>query len=237
MERVQVLGFPVDIVDLRAAADRLADLVDAAAEPSVVITLNPEMVMRARRDVGFARVVEDSALNVPDGIGLVRAARRRGADVGRVAGVDLVDRYLEHAAARKHRVALVGGGPGVAAVAASRYRASHPGLDVVIADGGDPGEATARRVAAFRPDVVFAAYGPGKQEMFLTEYLPAMGARVGMGVGGTFDFVAGRVKRAPRMVRRAGMEWAWRLALQPWRWRRQLELPKFWYLERKEWNS
>jgi N-acetylglucosaminyldiphosphoundecaprenol N-acetyl-beta-D-mannosaminyltransferase len=234
MERVRVLGCPVDTLDLTAAARRVADLVDEpAGSASVVITLNPEMVMRARRDGDFARVVENSALNVPDGIGLVRAVKHRGTDVERVTGVELVDRYLDHAVSRKHRVALVGGSPGVADVAAMRYRTAHTGLNIV-ADGGDPDEQTAQRVAQLHPDVIFAAYGPGKQEMFLSQYLPVMGARVGMGVGGTFDFVAGRVRRAPRVVRKAGMEWAWRLARQPWRWRRQLDLPKFWFMERRE---
>jgi N-acetylglucosaminyldiphosphoundecaprenol N-acetyl-beta-D-mannosaminyltransferase len=236
MERVRVLGCPVDVVDLTAAAERLAELADAPpGSARIVITLNPEMVMRARRESDFARVVENSALNVPDGIGLVRAAKRRGTSAERVPGVDLVDKYLDHAVSRKHKVALVGGRPGVAEVAAMRYRAAHAGLNV-FADGGDPDEKTASRVAQMQPDVIFAAYGPGKQEMFLSQYLPVTGARVGMGVGGTFDFVAGRVKRAPRIVRGAGMEWAWRLARQPWRWRRQLDLPKFWFLERKEQN-
>lgn len=234
MERVHVLGCPVDVVDLNAAAQRLADLADQPSKsPQIVITLNPEMVMRARRESDFASIVENSALNVPDGIGLVRAVKRRGTGVQRVTGVELVDTYLDLAVSRKQRVALVGGGPGVAQVAAKRYRTAHSELDVV-ADGGDPDEETATRVALMHPDVVLAAYGPGKQEMFLSQYLLTIGARVGMGVGGTFDFVAGRIRRAPRIVRKTGMEWAWRLALQPWRWRRQLDLPKFWILERKE---
>jgi len=237
MERVRVLGCPVDILDLTAAAGRLADLADTpSGPPGIVITLNPEMVMRARRDSEFARIVENSALNVPDGIGLVRAAKRRGTNAQRVTGVDLVEKYLDVAVSRKHRVALVGGTPGVAEVAAKRYRTTHAGLDVV-AVGGDPDAGTAKRVAQLHPDVVLAAYGPGKQEIFLAQYLPTMGARVGVGVGGTFDFVAGRIKRAPRLVRKAGMEWAWRLARQPWRWRRQLDLPKFWFLERRERNT
>ncbi|MBJ7593928.1 MAG: WecB/TagA/CpsF family glycosyltransferase, partial [Candidatus Dormibacteraeota bacterium] len=107
------------------------------------------------------------------------------------------------------------------------------GLDVV-ADGGDPTAATAARVGAGEPAVVAAAYGAGRQERFLREYLPAMYGRVGIGVGGTLDYLAGTARRAPALVRQAGLEWLWRLAQEPSRWRRQLALPQFWFLERRE---
>jgi N-acetylglucosaminyldiphosphoundecaprenol N-acetyl-beta-D-mannosaminyltransferase len=104
----------------------------------------------------------------------------------------------------------------------------------VIADGGDPTATTAARVGAQAPSLVAAAYGAGRQERFLRDHLGTMRARAGIGVGGTLDYLAGTVRRAPGPVRRAGLEWLWRLALEPRRWRRQLVLPKFWFLERRE---
>jgi N-acetylglucosaminyldiphosphoundecaprenol N-acetyl-beta-D-mannosaminyltransferase len=105
---------------------------------------------------------------------------------------------------------------------------------VVAADAGDPGAETAERLRAAAPDAVFAAYGAGRQESFLAAHLAAIGAGVGMGVGGALDFLSGRVRRAPGLVRRAGLEWAWRLVRQPWRLRRQTALPLFWWLDRRE---
>lgn len=234
--RARVLGCPVDVVDMEGAVARLAALVDAGsdADPAVVVTINPEIVMRARREPDFHAIIESAALIVPDGVGVVRALRRRGHRAAvRVGGADLLEAYLPIAEVAGRRVALVGAGPGVAELAAARLRARHPDLDVV-ADGGDPSPATAQRVALAEPHLVAAAYGAGRQERFLRDHLGTIGARAGIGVGGTLDYIAGTARRAPALVRRAGLEWLWRLAREPWRWRRQAVLPVFWWLERRE---
>jgi N-acetylglucosaminyldiphosphoundecaprenol N-acetyl-beta-D-mannosaminyltransferase len=234
--RARVLGCPVDVVDMDAAVHRLVQLIDKPDAPggALVVTINPEMVMRAKRDSDFRRILESAALVVPDGIGIVRALRRRGfAHAVRVGGIDLVEAYTPNAVSRGDRIALVGGIGDVAAAAADALRRRHPGIDVV-ADGGDPNAGTAARVAALKPQLVCVAYGAGPQERFLRDHLGTMAAAAGIGVGGTLDYLAGRARRAPRMVRSAGLEWLWRLALEPRRWRRQLVLPQFWWLERRE---
>ncbi len=234
---MRVLGVGVDLVDMESALDAVVGAArpERSGAPLQVVTLNPEMVMRARRDPALGAIIEAAGLVVPDGIGLVLALRRRGhLDAGRVAGADLLERYAERAAPLGQRLALVGGAPGVAALAAAELERRHPGLRVVAADGGDPGTETADRLRAAAPDAVFAAYGAGRQESFLAAHLAAIGAGVGMGVGGALDFLSGRVRRAPAVVRRAGLEWAWRLARQPWRARRQAVLPLFWWLDRRE---
>jgi N-acetylglucosaminyldiphosphoundecaprenol N-acetyl-beta-D-mannosaminyltransferase len=235
-----VLGCPVDVIDMAGAVRTLIELVerrrrDAAASPGVVITFNPEMVMLARRDRDFASLLESAAMLVPDGIGIVRALRRRGyPEAIRVGGADLIDTYLPEAERRAHRIALVGGAPGVARAARDRMVAAHPRLRVVAASAGAPDAVTAARLAETKPDIVLAAFGAGRQEQFLDRHLGQIGAGAGIGVGGSLDFLAGRVRRAPAVVRRLGLEWAWRLAIQPWRVRRQAVLPVYWWLERRE---
>lgn len=233
--RASVLGCPVDVVGMATAVDALSALVEAGrggGSPALVVTLNPEFVMRYRRDPGFAAVVRRAALILPDGIGVVKALRRRGhPDASRVTGVDLLERYAVVAAERGHRLALIGARPGVAARAAAALRRRAPRLEVVLADACDPVPGTVALVAAAHPDVVCAAYGAGRQEQWLDANLAAMGAAVGIGVGGSLDFLAGDVRRAPAAVRRAGLEWAWRLLGQPQRIRRQAVLPVFWWLE------
>lgn len=234
--RARVLGCPVDVVDMDAAVHRLAELIDArdGSGAAVVVTLNPEMVIRARHEPDFARILDSAALLVPDGVGIVRALRRRGfRDAVRIGGVDLLDAYTPHAVERGDRIVLVGGAGDVAARAAARLRRRHPGLDV-IADSGDPNAGTATRVAALRPQLLCVAFGAGRQERFLRDHLRTVGAAAGIGVGGTLDYLAGTARRAPRAIRSAGFEWLWRLALEPRRWRRQLALPQFWWLERRE---
>jgi N-acetylglucosaminyldiphosphoundecaprenol N-acetyl-beta-D-mannosaminyltransferase len=238
--RARVLGCPVDIVDMATAVQTVVEIVqrrraDETSHPGVVITLNPEMVMMARRSPEFSSVLESAALVVPDGVGLVRALRRRGhPEVERVGGADLIHAYLEEAERQAHRIALVGGAPGVARAARDRMVETHPGLNVVAVSDGPPERTTALEVEHAHPEMVLAAYGAGRQELFLDRYLGPIGAASGIGVGGTLDFLAGRVRRAPAAVRRIGLEWAWRLAIQPWRLRRQSVLPVFWWLERRE---
>jgi N-acetylglucosaminyldiphosphoundecaprenol N-acetyl-beta-D-mannosaminyltransferase len=235
-----VLGCPVDIVDMATAVYTLVEIVerrrtDPTAHPAVVITLNPEMVMMARRSPAFSSVLESAALVVPDGIGLVRALRRRGhPEVERVGGADLIGAYLPQAERHAHRIALVGGAPGVAGAARDRMVEAHPRLQVVAVSDGPPERATALDVEQSHPEIVLAAFGAGWQELFLDRYLGPIGAATGIGVGGALDFLAGRVRRAPAAVRRLGLEWAWRLAVQPWRLRRQSVLPVYWWLERRE---
>jgi N-acetylglucosaminyldiphosphoundecaprenol N-acetyl-beta-D-mannosaminyltransferase len=234
-----VLGCPVDVVDMDGAVQALIRFVDehraGDAAPSLVVTLNPEMVMRGRRDPKFRRAVESAALLVPDGIGIARALRRRGyPNAARVGGADLLAAYMPHAARLGHRLALAGARPGVAEEAARRLTARYPNLQVVATDAGAPDAALARRLHDAHPDLVLAAFGAGLQELFLTRYLEAIDASVGIGVGGTIDYLSGRVRRAPVLLQRAGLEWAWRLGRQPSRLRRQSVLPRFWLLERRE---
>ncbi len=238
--RARVLGCPVDVVDMAEAVRRLTQYVerhrvDESSQPAVVVTLNPEMVMLARRDTEFRTVLEDASLLVPDGIGIVRALRRRGhPDAERVGGADLINAYLSEAERHAHRIALVGGGPGVARAARDRMLGAHPRLLVVAASAANPEASTALRLHDSRPEMVLAAFGAGRQERFLDAHLGEIGAAAGIGVGGSLDYLAGKVRRAPAIVRRLGMEWAWRLARQPWRLRRQAVLPMYWWLERRE---
>lgn len=236
MSRERILGCPVDVLDMDEAVRALVGFVaDRREPPALVVTLNPEMVMHAQRDPEFTALLEHAALLVPDGVGIVKALRRRGHPVQqRVTGIDLLRAYAPHAARLGHRIALCGAAPGVAARAAEELQAECPGLQVVASDSGDPGPAVAERLAAAKPDVVCAAYGHGRQERFLAEHLPGIGAAVGIGVGGALDVLAGRVRRAPGVVQAAGFEWAWRLARQPHRIRRQAVLPLYWWRERRE---
>ena len=237
--RVHVLGLPVDLVGMEEATRRLVDAVEGrrkgdAAPALRVATLNPEMVMRAQRTPELRLALERVGLSIPDGIGVVRELRRRGARVDRVAGIDLVDHYAAEAAALGHRFALVGAAPGVAAAAGAELERRHPGLRVVATDSSDPGPALARRLRSVGVDVVLAAYSMEGQALFLEHHLDDCGAGAGIGVGGTLDVIAGRLQRAPAPLRTLGLEWLWRLACQPWRVRRQVDLPRFWWSARRE---
>ena len=206
----------------------------AAAGHHLVATINPEFIMRARRDPEFRQVLEDASLCLPDGWGVTWAARRQGRPLrARVAGSDLIWPLAERAAREGWRLYLLGAGPGVAESAAGRLRERVPGLAIAgfhAGVAGPEGDVESRRlIAAARADVVLVAYGAPRQELWIARNLPRLDVRVGIGVGGAFDFVSGRVPRAPGWMRRAGVEWLYRLARQPWRARRMAVLPLFAY--------
>jgi len=221
----------VDALTLDEAAERICALAEAG-ERAQIVTLNPEIVMRARRDVGLARTIHAARLVTADGVGIVWALRLLGQPIpGRVAGVDLAQALARLAGARGLSLFLLGAAPGVAQAAGDALIRQAPGLRVAGWWDGSPqprddAEATARiRESGAR--LALVAYGAPAQELWIARNLPALPGVVAVGVGGAFDMLAGRVPRAPRWARSLGLEWLYRLARQPRRWRRMLALPRF----------
>lgn len=207
---------------MEGALRRIETYVEAGGH-HLVATVNPEFVMRARKDPEFARILESAALCLPDGWGVVWAARRNGCNVpGPVTGVDLIPPLARICAQRGWRVFLLGAAEGVAADLAARLRNDNPGLEV-----GSSTSAGADQIADKHPHVLLVAFGAPKQEKWIDATGRASGAPVQIGVGGSFDYLTGRVRRAPAWMRKAGLEWLFRLAVQPWRVRRMLALPAF----------
>ncbi len=220
----------VDCLDMKATLDRIAQLVGGGGS-HLVATVNPEFIMRARRDPEFARVLESADLCLADGTGVVWAARRQGCSLAApVTGTDLVPPLAELCAKRGFRLFLLGADPGVADDLAVRLRVEHPELAVAAHAGSpDPSadEETLSLIRAHRAQVVLVAFGAPKQEMWIDRLKDRAGVAVGIGVGGAFDYLTGRVPRAPLWMRRAGLEWLFRLVRQPWRVRRMAVLPVY----------
>jgi len=204
----------------------------AGRTPHQICTVNPEFIMRAQQDRAFQQVINAAALCIPDGVGLLWAARRlRHPLRERVAGSDLVVRIAEHAAQSGWRLYFLGAAPGVAAKAAAILQARYSGLVVAGTFPGSPAAdveaAIVERIRAACPDVLLVAFGAPAQDMWIAHNQPHMQVPVAMGVGGALDFIAGVVPRAPVWVQQIGLEWLYRLIREPWRWRRQLALPRF----------
>jgi N-acetylglucosaminyldiphosphoundecaprenol N-acetyl-beta-D-mannosaminyltransferase len=227
-----VLGVRVDDVTYPEALGILLEAI-ASRTPHVVTTPNPEFVMLARSDPIFRSALNRATLNIPDGIGLLLAARLLGERLRQhVQGTDLVLMLAAESARAGYRWFLLGGHGDTAAGAARALAEQYPGLQIVGAEPGSPqasDDPTVRaRIAAAAPvDVLLVAYGAPKQELWLDRNLAALGVPVGIGVGGVFNYLTGEAPRAPRWVRRLHFEWLHRLITQPWRWRRQLALPLF----------
>ncbi|MGH7736290.1 MAG: WecB/TagA/CpsF family glycosyltransferase [Candidatus Tyrphobacter sp.] len=225
------MGCRVDDVDTAAATERIIAL-SAGAQASHVVTLGTEMVVYAQRDATFRAIVNASALAVCDTVGLLWAARRAGARLReRVTGVELVERVCAEAARLCIPLYLLGGIGGVAQSAAQRLCERYPGLVVAGTRCGyfdedlSAGVAAAVRESGAR--ILLCGLGSPRQELWLAEHLRDTACGVGIGVGGSFDVLSDRVRRAPATWRRLGLEWLYRLTTQPHRWRRQLALPLF----------
>lgn len=228
---VRILGVHVDAVTFGGMLERIAAWI-AEGGPHQICTVNPEFVMEARRNGAFAAVLEAADLCIPDGVGLLWAARRLGRPLPeRVTGSDGVPLIAERAAQRGWRLFLLGAAPGVAQRAAEVLVSRYPGLQVVGTFGGTPSDDDApeivSRILSASPDVLLVAYGAPRQDLWIAKHGPALRVPVMMGVGGSLDFLAGVQRRAPRLVRQLNLEWLYRLVSQPWRWRRQLALPRF----------
>jgi N-acetylglucosaminyldiphosphoundecaprenol N-acetyl-beta-D-mannosaminyltransferase len=194
--------------------------------------VNPEFVMMAQSNAEFREVLAQADLCMADGVGLLWAARRQGHTLPeRVTGSDGVPRIAERAAQRGWGLYLLGAAPGVAQCTARILAARYPGLRITGAHAGSPAESDAEGIVglvrAAAPDILFVAFGAPQQDLWIARHREALGVPVMMGVGGAFDHIAGVRRRAPYWLQRLNLEWLFRLVTQPWRWRRQLALPRF----------
>lgn len=230
-ERVNILGVDVDAVTMAEAVDVVRRAMDTRAGV-MVATANAEMLMRATHDEELRRILNASALVVPDGAGTVWAARHLGhAMPERVAGYDLAQELLRCAPAEGRRVYFFGSAPGVAEKAKAKAEQLYPGIEIVGVRNGffSPADNAAiiAEIRAARPDLLLVALGVPKQEKWIAAYLAELDVPVAIGVGGTLDVMAGVMKRAPYWMQRAKLEWLFRGLMQPKRAGRLLALPKF----------
>lgn len=233
--RTSVLGFPLDVIDLGSAARWVLSAATAAepARPRLVVTLNPEIVVQARKHPELAAALLGADLSVADGVGVALAARRAGTSLpGRVPGIDLAAEVMRLGGAGL-RVYFLGGKPGVAeraaAAARQRFGVAVAGHQHGYFDRRSESGAVCAAVRDARADLLLAGLGEG-QELFLARHAAELGAKAMMGVGGTLDVLAGEVKRMPAWTTRLGLEWLFRVTLDRRRWKRVPRLFEFAWL-------
>jgi len=234
VDSVDVLGCRLDLLDQHEATDAILRFAREGSG-ALVVTLGTEMVVYAQRDASFRSVINESALSLCDTVGVLTVARQRGAMLReRVTGVELLERLCQGAAKEGLPVYFLGGAEGVAADAAAILEVRFPGLIVAGARNGffssEEEPAIVHTIRSSGARLLFVGLGSPRQELWLARNLPATGCGAGIGVGGSFDIISGRLKRAPMIWRQLGIEWLYRLIREPQRWRRQLALPHFAWL-------
>ena len=230
-ERVEILGVNVDSVTMAQAVECVENLI-AAQKNSIVATANAEMLLRATNDDELKNILNAAELVVPDGAGTVWAARHLGYEMPeRVAGFDLVQELMKISTSKGYKFFLFGSAPAIADKAKLKAEELYPNIKIVGTRNGyftatDEPEIIAQ-IKNAKPDILLAALGVPKQEKWLAAHKDELNVPVSIGVGGTFDVMAGVVKRAPKWMQRAKLEWLFRAMLQPSRAGRLIALPKF----------
>ncbi len=218
---------PVTMDDALAQAERFM----SEGGPHMIVTSDTSAVVRAQHDEELRTIINEADLATVDGQGVVVCARLLNIPImQRVAGVDMVGRLCEIAARLGQPVAMLGAAPGVADEAAQNLKQMYPGLEVVYTQHGYFGDDDEPRILAeikeAAPMVLFVAMGIPKQEKWIKKHMDELGVPVSMGVGGSLDVFAGRVKRAPAWMRSCGLEWLYRTAKDPKRAPRLAALPR-----------
>jgi N-acetylglucosaminyldiphosphoundecaprenol N-acetyl-beta-D-mannosaminyltransferase len=230
---VDILGIPVDALGWDEALDLVTGWLLRRQGPAAhVVTANPEMIVRAHGDARLRHVLRAAELVVPDGTGVVWAARVLGRPVpGRIAGIDLTTALLGRAAESGRQVFFLGAEPGIAEQAAARLRERLPQLRIAGWHHGyfsqDRNGDVIERINASGADLLLVAMGVPRQELWIADNRDRLNVKVAIGVGGAFDVFAGKVRRAPAWLQRLGLEWAYRVIKEPRRVRRLGALPRF----------
>ena len=222
-------------------------------KPWWIATVNPEFMIKARKDRNFMKILQRTDMNVVDGIGIIWAQELRkrqgnnfinrlfiGFEVGLkvlageyrnrlVAGSKLMDDICGLAVTKKEKVFFLGGYEERAERTQKYFEEKYKGLKAMSCpgEGRIENEKVLKQINEFRPDYLFVAYGMKKQEEWIEKNIDLMKAGVVMGVGRSFDYYSGELKQAPEKWRRIGLEWLYSLIQEPKRWKRQLALPEF----------
>ncbi|MED5017048.1 WecB/TagA/CpsF family glycosyltransferase [Paenibacillus chibensis] len=230
---VPIYGLPVSRLGMEDTVKYLTEhLKQEHRQPLQIITANPIMIMKALEEPDYMQVMRNAELLVPDGTGVVWAAARTDQPVQeRVAGFDLLHELMRVGEDYHWKVYLLGSTPEVIQAAAERLHLQYPGVEISgFRDGFFGADQDAEVIAGIRavaPDILFVARGADTQEPWIARYKEQLGVPLMMGVGGSFDVISGKSKRAPKLFQQMRAEWLYRLLRQPTRAARMLALPKF----------
>lgn len=199
---------------------------------SMIFTPNPEIVMMAQKDLEYKDILAEGDLVIPDGIGIILASRIKKLGLEkRLPGIEMMESILKYCNNAKKSIYLLGSSAENVENAAANIHKEYPNINIKGYSDGYFDETEELRIIdkinEVKPDILFVAMGAPKQEKLMYRHRKILNVKVAMGVGGAIDVWAGAVKRAPKLFRKIGLEWLYRIATNPKRIKRSLELPKF----------
>ncbi|MFW5998780.1 MAG: WecB/TagA/CpsF family glycosyltransferase [Bacillota bacterium] len=231
--KVKILNIKIDKVSMGQTITKIKKILkDKDRYGFMIVTPNPEIVIRAQTDVELARILNSANLAIPDGGGIVLASYLLKDPLPeRVAGFDLMQELFLLADSRGDSIFLLGGKPGILKQVKENLHKQYKNIDICGIHHGYLDQKEQKQVVEEinqkKPDLLFVGMGVPLQEKFLDKYINKMKVKVAMTVGGSFDVLAGEVKRAPLWMQKLYLEWFYRLIKEPERFGRMLALPKF----------
>ncbi len=231
MDKVDVLGIKFDNVNMNEAVNKCREFLEGE-NGNLIVTPNPEIVMRAKDDEDFKKIINTASLVIPDGIGIIKAANILSTPLKeRVAGYDLICNLLELGKNGNISFYFWGSKPGIAEIAKKKMEEKYPNINIVGVDDGyfddTKKEEIIKKIENAKPDILLVGTGAPRQEKIINELLNKKIFKIGIGCGGSIDVLSGTVKRAPKLFINMHCEWLWRLIKEPSRLPRMMVLPKF----------
>lgn len=229
MSRIDVLGVGFDNLTRENAIEKCKQLIEKHCG-AYMVTPNPEIVMAAWDNEGLKEALSKADLVIPDGIGVVKAAKIIGTPLKeRLPGIEIGEAILEYAANSGKKVFLLGAKPGVAEAAAEKMKNIYPGLNICGTNDGyfKEDEPVVAKINMARPDFLMVCLGAPKQELWMSANSKKLDVGLMAGLGGSLDVFAGNVMRAPKIWQKLNAEWLYRCIKEPWRFKRIARLPLF----------
>jgi len=220
MNKINILGVNINNITCSEAITEVEKWLAEKKEKKYIVTPNPEIVIKAKNNEHFKKILNDASMVIPDGIGLIWAGKILGTPFKeRVTGIDLMQRLCQMAENNNYSVGLLGGKNGVVQKTADFLIEKFPRLQISFAqeEWDNPSSAS----------LLFVAMGAPKQEEWITNHLENIPVQVAMSVGGSFDYLSSSIPRAPKTMQNLGLEWLWRLIKEPWRFKRQIAIWHF----------
>jgi N-acetylglucosaminyldiphosphoundecaprenol N-acetyl-beta-D-mannosaminyltransferase len=250
LQTTQLLGVSITNESDKNILEYVLERLKTSKNKFVIVTPNPEIITYAQSDTRYKQNLNEAEIALPDGIGIVLASMLLGNPIsGRFTGVDFIEKLCMECSENPISMGFLGGRNNVAMQSAECLQKKYPWIKISYV-GEEwplfskdmnqlPSKSFDKSSKEFslkqHIDILFVAFGFPKQEQWIFENLEKLPVTAAMGVGGAFDFISGVVPRAPRIIRLIGLEWLFRLLIQPWRIKRQLSLLKFSVLVVKEW--
>ena len=232
----KLLGIDVDLKTQNNNLEKILLSLDQSDAFFHIVSLNPETVVIAHHNRQFRKVLSQGDIQLVDGIGILLGCAILDIPAQeRIAGVDFMNEIIKLSKNRSLRVLLLGGQGELAEKLALRYQKIYPsskfkgyfGISNIHNPDKQEEDMIFSIVADYKPQILFVAFGSPYQELWLDKHKDQLKGIICMGVGGSFDFLSGEVKRAPIAIRKIGLEWLFRLILEPWRWKRQMRLIEY----------